>query len=97
MVAAETVTGAPTASESTRCASSRRGPILGRLPTTCTDTLPIRKPAARTRRALSVSSATPEAPAHSGWSTPKFAPRSPRPAAESRALQAACAATSASE
>ena len=36
-----TDTGAPTASESAACASARRLPTLGRLPTTCTATLPI--------------------------------------------------------
>ena len=45
--------------ESTACASSRRGPILGATPITWIDTLPISKPAARTRRAASASSAHP--------------------------------------
>ena len=39
-----TDTGAPTASESAACASSRRVPTFGRLPTTWTATLPISKP-----------------------------------------------------
>src|SRR5690606_19117373 len=55
------------------------------------------KPAARTMRAASVSSVTPDAPDHSGRPGPKCCPRSPRPAAEKSALQAACATTFASE
>ena len=51
----------------------------------------------RTRRAVSASRAAPEAPAHSGSDVPKLLPRSPSPAAESSASQAAWAATSASE
>ena len=66
VVVALTETGAPTAALSAASASARRGPILGRLPTTCTATLPISKPAARTRRAVSASSAAPAAPAHCG-------------------------------
>src|SRR5690606_24071660 len=97
VVAPDTVTGAPAASERTFCASSRRLPIRGRGPTTCTATLPMRNPASRAIRAASVSRATPEAPDHSGRPVPKCCPRSPRPAAENRALQAACATTSASE
>ncbi len=96
VVAPETDTGAPTASERIFCASSRRLPIFGRGPTTWTATLPMVKPAARTIRAASVS-ATPDAPDHSGRPVPKWAPRSPIPAAENSALQAACATTSASE
>src|SRR5436190_6295470 len=94
VVVADTDTGAPTAVDSTRSASARRGPTFGRLPTTCTDTLPISKPAARTSRAASVSSVTPLAPDHCGSSVPKTDPRSPMPAAASSASQAACAATS---
>src|SRR5215469_16109971 len=98
VVVAERLTGAPdNASASTAAASSRRGPSLGRLPITHTDTLPIVYPAAATRRAVSRSSATPEAPAHSGRDVPKFTPRSPSPAADKSASHAACAATSPSE
>ena len=45
MVAPDTDTGAPAASDRTFCASSRRLPIFGRGPTTCTATLPMVKPA----------------------------------------------------
>ena len=41
VVVADTVTGAPPAADSASSASARRGPIFGRLPTTCTATLPI--------------------------------------------------------
>src|SRR5690606_25127930 len=81
VVVAETVTGAPAAAESAASASARRGPSRGRLPITWTATLPIAKPAARTRVAVSARSAAPEAPAHSGADVPKLLPRSPRPAA----------------
>ena len=64
---------------------------------TWTATLPMSKPAARTRAAVSASSAMPAAPAHAGSDVPNWLPRSPSPAAESRASQAACAATSPSE
>ncbi len=84
-----TDTGAPHAMDSSPSASARRDPTLGRLPTTWIATLPISKPAARTRRAASVSSAVPEAPAYSGRSVPKCAPRSPIPAAEKSASHAA--------
>ena len=57
-----------------RVASSRRGPSRGRLPITWTATLPISWPAPATRAAVSVSSATPEAPAHAGSAVPKFEP-----------------------
>ncbi|GIG27722.1 hypothetical protein Cma02nite_03220 [Cellulomonas marina] len=40
VVVAETETGAPTAADSAASASARRGPSRGRLPTTCTTTLP---------------------------------------------------------
>ena len=50
VVVAETVTGAPAASLRAASASARRGPRRGRLPITWTATLPIAKPAARTRR-----------------------------------------------
>ncbi len=45
VVVADTDTGAPRTSDSTRCASSRRGPIFGRLPITWTAALPIVHPA----------------------------------------------------
>ncbi len=93
----DTDTGAPTAAESTASASARRGPSRGRLPITWIATLPISKPASRTRRTVSASRAVPAAPAHAGSAVPKVLPRSPSPAAESSASQAACAATSASE
>ena len=97
MVVAVTLTGAPAASERAASASARREPIRGRLPITCTATLPTSQPALRSRRAVSASSATPAAPAHSGSEVPKCEPRSPSPAAESSASQAAWAATSPSE
>src|SRR5690606_11378737 len=97
VVLPETVTSAPAASDITAHASSRRRESRGRFPTTCTETLPISKPTARTRRAASARRRAPEAPAHSGWSTPKWVPRSPIPAAENSASQAAWQATSASE
>src|SRR4051794_16006590 len=94
VVVADTETGAPTAADRAASASDRRGATLGRLPTTCTDTLPITKPAARTNRAVSTSRSAPDAPDQRGSSVPKTDPRSPRPAAASNASQAACAATS---
>ena len=80
-----------------RLASTRRRPTLGRLPMTCTATLPMSKPASRTSRAASASRVAPDAPASSGRPVPKCAPRSPMPAAEKSASQAAWAATSPSE
>ncbi len=97
VVVPDTATGAPTASESTRCASARRVPIRGALPITWTAALPTRQPAAATSLRTSASNVTPLAPAHSGRPVPNTAPTSPRPAAESRASQRACAATSPSE
>src|SRR6185437_14471736 len=46
VVVAETLTGAPRASDSTRSASARRAENRGRFAWTCTATLPIRHPAA---------------------------------------------------
>ena len=90
VVVAETDTGAPnSASLSTAIASPRRDPIFGLFPITYTATFPMTYPASPTRRAVSRSSATPGAPAHSGRDVPKCAPRSPSPAAESSASQAA--------
>ena len=90
VVVADRDTGAPdSASLSTATASARRGPILGRFPITQTATFPMTYPASPTSRAVSRSSATPGAPAHSGREVPKCAPRSPRPTAESSASQAA--------
>lgn len=97
VVVAETCTEAPTAADSAASASARRGPSRGRLPMTWTATLPISKPATRTRRAASPRSAAPGAPAQRGSLVPKVDPRSPSPAAASSASAAACAATSASE
>src|SRR5690625_1612070 len=97
VVVADTVIEAFAAADSFRSASARRGANFGRFPTICTATLPISKPAARTRAAASASNAAPEAPFHCGSPVPNWAPRSPRPAAENRASQAACAATSPSE
>jgi 2-C-methyl-D-erythritol 4-phosphate cytidylyltransferase len=96
-VVAATDTGAPTAAVNAASASARRGPIRGVCPTTCTATFPGRKPAAATNRTVSVSSAMPDAPDHRGSEVPKTEPRSPSPAADSSASQAACAATSPSE
>ena len=42
VVVADTDTGAPSRSDSTSCASARRGPTLGRLPITWTAALPTR-------------------------------------------------------
>src|SRR6266568_979639 len=98
VVVADTLTEAPdSASLSIFSASARRGEIRGRFPITCTATLPMTKPASLTSRNVSRSSATPDAPAHSGACVPKFPPRSPRPAADSSAVQMACDATSPSE
>ena len=58
---------------------------------TWTATLPTRKPASRTRRAVSSSRAAPDAPAQAGSDVPKVPPRSPRPAADSSASHAAWA------
>src|SRR5579859_61019 len=60
-------------------------------------TFPTVNPAAATILTASRSNKTPAAPAHSGRSVPTFLPRSPSPAAENNASQAACAATSPSE
>src|SRR6202034_239853 len=54
-------------------------------------------PASLTRRAVSASSSVLRAPAQRGRAVPKWAPRSPSPAAVSRASQTAWAATSPSE
>src|SRR5689334_19648449 len=98
VVVADTLTEAPdSASASTFSASARRGATRGRLPITCTTTLPMTKPASLISRNVSRSSATPDAPAHSGREVPKFSPRSPSPAADSSAVQMACDATSPSE
>ena len=53
MVVAARLTGAPTASAMIRSASARRAPSLGRSPISCTATLAMSKPAARTRAAVS--------------------------------------------
>src|SRR5580693_2128405 len=98
VVVAERLTGAPdSASLSTAIASARLGPTLGRLPMTQMARFPVVNPAAATSRAVSRSSATPGAPAHSGREVPKWVPRSPSPAADSSASQAAWAAASPSE
>ena len=44
-VVPDTLTGPPTASDSTFCASSRRFPTRGALPTIWTDAFPSRQPA----------------------------------------------------
>ena len=64
---------------------------------TCTEAFSTVNPAARTLASTSVSSVAPDAAAQRGSSTPKTAPRSPRPAAPSSASHNACAATSPSE
>ena len=90
MVVADRATGAPdSASDMTFSASARRGAILGRFPMTWTATLPITRPASLTSRNVSRSSAVPDAPAHCGRDVPKCWPRSPSPAADSSASQAA--------
>src|SRR5665811_1844298 len=63
-------------------AAARRGPSRGKLPTTCTATLPTPQPAAASRRTVSANSAEPAAPAHRGSAVPKWLPRSPSPAAD---------------
>ena len=78
-MAAETRTGAPAAADIAASTSARRGPIRGRFPTTWTATLPIRKPASRTRRAASPRSRTPEAPDHSGSLVPNCEPEVAEP------------------
>src|SRR5918992_2340863 len=98
VVVADRLTGAPPrASLRTFSASARRGPILGRLPTTWTATLPIAYPAAPSSRATSRSKSVPDAPDQRGSPVPKTAPRPRSPAADSNASRAACAATSPSE
>ena len=97
VVVAETVTGAPAASLSAASASARRAPRRGRSPITWTATLPMAYPAARTRAAVSARRAVPAAPAQAGSEVPNCEPRSPSPAADSSASQAAWAATSPSE
>ena len=95
MVAALTETTAPpSAADIAASISARRGPIFGRGATTCTATLPIANPAPSSMPATCASICAPLAPAISGRPVPKTLPRSPSPAAESRALQAAWAATS---
>ena len=66
VVVALTETSASQAALSAFSASSRRAAKRGRLQITWTETLPISKPAARTRRAASASKVAPEAPAHWG-------------------------------
>src|SRR5699024_7668212 len=96
-VVAETLTGAPTTPPRTFSASALRGENLGRLLMIWIETLPTAKPAARTRATVSASRDAPEAPFHRGSDVPKLDPRSPNPHADSRASQAAWAATSPSE
>src|SRR5689334_13573220 len=98
VVVPDTLTAAP-ASASLRIfsASARRGASRGRFPMTWTATLPTTNPASVTSRNVSRRRARPDAPAHSERDVPKFAPRSPRPAAESSASHMACDATSPSE
>jgi hypothetical protein len=72
VVVPEMLTGAPdSASDMTFSASARRGAIFGRLPITCTATLPMTKPASLTRRNVSRSRAGPDAPDHCGTAVPK--------------------------
>src|SRR5665647_504756 len=97
VVVAVTDTDAITAVRNASSASRRRGPSLGRLPMICMAMLPITKPALVTILAACASNVTPGAPASSVRSVPKWVPRSPSPAAEKRASQAAWAATSPSE
>src|SRR5690606_35977741 len=97
VVVAARLTGAPSARLIAAAASSRRGPMRGRLPMTWTATLPMVKPDSRTSSAVAARNCAPEAPAHRGSAVPNREPRSPRPAAESSASHAACAATSPSE
>ena len=97
VVVAETVTGAPAASLSAASASARRAPSRGRLPITWTATLPIANPAARTRRGGLGEQGGARRAGPRGVGRAELAPRSPSPAADSSASQAACAATSPSE
>ena len=80
VVVADRDTAAPdSASLSTATASARRGPILGRLPITQTATFPMTYPASPTSRAVSRSSATPGAPAHSRPRGPEVRTEIPEP------------------
>src|SRR5699024_2020821 len=97
VVVAETETGAPTISVSVASASSRRGPILERLPTICTAPLPIARPCPAISATTWRSRRSPETSSYSLRPVPTSAPRSPSPAADSRASTRACATTSPSE
>ena len=97
VVVAPIVTGAPSASDKTCCASSRRLAIFGEFPTICSETLLILKEllSISFRRCLIIS--TPDASFHSGLSIPKTDPTSPSAQADKTASQSACAAASPSE
>ena len=69
-VVALTLTGTPAAADKTASASARRAPSRGRTPMSCTLTFTGAKPAARTRRAVSASSAVPLAPSQAGSAVP---------------------------
>ena len=97
VVVAETDTGAPTAADRAASASARRGPIFGPVADHLDGDVADVEARVAHQAAVSVSRATPEAPAQRGSEVPKTLPRSPSPAADSRASQAAWAATSASE
>ena len=74
------------------CAARR-----GACATTVLSTLPMRQPAARTRRAASASNAAESAPLKRASVSGKCRPMSPSPAAPSSASVMACSSTSASE
>ena len=78
MLVAVTETVAPlSALESAAIASARRGPILGRLPTICTETFAMAKPFAVILCNVSFNNFSPDAPAYAGSDVPKLDPRSP--------------------
>ena len=98
VVVPDTLTGAPpSASDSTFCASSRRGAIRGPVPDHLDRDVAHGETGTGEQCGGGAQQRGPGRPAHSGSAVPKLAPRSPRPAADSRASQAACAATSPSE
>ena len=82
---ARTETGAPTTSDRWCSSSNRLGEILGFSAMICTDTLAGTNPALANRLSVSEIKRSPDAPAYSFLSVPKFEPMSPSPAAESSA------------
>lgn len=97
VVLAATLTGASRMSERRRSISVRRASTRGRCATIVTTAFTTLQPPADTMRAHSCRKARPDASRHSGRWVPKFAPMSPRRAAESSASHSAWAAASPSE